>query len=843
MPSAARTLTPDTYESTGGRLVSVDGRALPLIGANLKADAAGGLVRITLEQTFRNPHDEPLKVTYSLPLPADGAVSGFAFTIGDQRVEGQVDTRQRARQRFEDAILEGRTAAILDQERSSLFTQEVGNVPPRTQVVCEVRVDQKLTWLPDGAWEWRFPTVVAPRYLGAPQRVADHSKVTIVATEDDVAVRLGLALAVRDHLPEGVRPESPSHALHTARGLGRTDVTFADERGPSLDRDVVVRWRVATMTVGTALDVARPQGGVTSDAAYGLVTIVPPAPEAKMAALPRDLIVLLDTSGSMSGSPLDQARRVTAALVDTLTDRDQLELIEFSNSARRWKRGAVAATAANRRDAQAWLARLQASGSTEMKTGILEALHPLRAESQRQVILITDGLIGFENEVLEAISQRLPAGSRVHTVGVGSGVNRSLTAPAARAGRGVELVIGLGEDVEPFVKRLLARTTAPLLTDVQLSGSALSSSAIARLPDLYGGAPALLPVRLKAEGGTLVLSARSDDGLIEERLEVKPVERGEGSPALAALYARECVEELELAIATGARKAEIDPQIERLGVEFQISTRLTSWVAVSAQRTVDPRAPRRNETMPQAMAYGLSAEGVGLRAPSGQVARRSATTGSFAALRPAPAAAPMKSESRELERSRLVAPEPMEDAGFDEEADFADGASFAPRAEESLDEGAPMGAGAPPPAPMAPPPPARPGVAQGLKDFAKKLLKRDEAPEERPRAQRAAPATPKGKAAQLPRILRGRLVRRANGRLVIELDIAQPLLWQPAEAARVELIDGSLVKSNVVLELTTANGQVDVGLVVTLVVELDDRLAEPVKVHLASGAEVLEIVL
>ncbi len=821
MTSACRKSNPESAECTGGRLVSVDGRALPLIGATLSADASGGLVRITLEQTFRNPHDEPLKVSYSLPLPADGAVSGFAFTIGDQRVEGQVDTRQRARERFDDAILEGRTAALLDQERSSLFTQELGNVPPRAQVVCEVRVDQKLTWLPDGAWEWRFPTVVAPRYLGAPQRVADHARVSIVATQDDLPVRLGLALAVRDVLPEGVRPESPSHALHTARGLGRTDVTFADERGPSLDRDVVVRWRVATMTVGTSLDVARPKGGSTSDAAYGLVTLVPPAPEAKLRALPRDLIVLLDTSGSMSGSPLDQARRVTAALVDSLTERDQLELIEFSNSARRWKRGAVAATDANRRDAQAWLARLRASGGTEMRTGILEALAPLRAESQRQVILVTDGLIGFESEVLEAISRRLPPGSRVHTVGVGSGVNRSLTAPAARAGRGVELVIGLGEDVEPFVQRLLARTNAPLLTDVALSGSALSHAAVARLPDLYGGAPALLPVRLRPEGGTLVITARADDGLIEERVEVKPVERGEGSPALAALYARECVEELELALATGARKAEIDPQIERLGIEFQLSTRLTSWVAVSAQRTVDPRAPKRTETMPQAMAYGLSAEGVGLRAAP-QVARRSVTTGSYAAVRSA-ASAPMKSESREFERSRLMAPEPMADR--EEEADDFGAAA---------DEGGPLGAGGPPPAPMSPPPPARGGVAQGLKDFAKKLLKRDEAPMEEQAKTRAAP---------LPRMLRARLVRRSNGTLVIELDVAQPLDWRPATEARVELVDGSLVKVGVVAALTTADGRIDVGLLVTLVLELDDRHGEPVKVHLASGAEVLEIVL
>ncbi len=324
-----------SYESTGGRLVCADGRVLPLKGAALTADAKGGVIRVMLEQTFANSWNEPLRVTYSLPLPADGAVSGFAFRIGDKRIVGEVDTKKQARQRFEDAIVEGRTAAILDQERTSLFTQEVGNIPPHTEVVCEVTIDQKLAWLPDGCWEWRFPTVVAPRYLGEPGRVADHAKVTVDVADQALPVKLSLGLSIRDPLADGVRPESPSHALHTGRGLGRTDVTFGDERGVGLDRDVVVRWKAAAMTVGTSVDAARLPNGH----AYGLVTLVPPLAEANVRPLPRDLIVLLDTSGSMSGLPLDQARRVTSALIDTLTDVDQLELIEFSNSPRRWKSG------------------------------------------------------------------------------------------------------------------------------------------------------------------------------------------------------------------------------------------------------------------------------------------------------------------------------------------------------------------------------------------------------------------------------------------------------------------------------------------------------------------------
>lgn len=846
MSFAPRSASPLPYETSGGRLVTADGHALPLIGASLAADAKGGLVRITLEQTFRNPHDEPLRVTYSLPLPADGAVSGFAFRIGEERVVGQVDAKTRARQRFEDAILEGRTAAILDQERSSLFTQEVGNVPPRTQVVCEVQIDQKLTWLPDGAWEWRFPTVVAPRYLGAPGRVADHAKVSVDVADGELPVKLALSLAIRDRLPENARPESPSHPMHTGRGVDRTDVTFGDERGVSLDRDVVVRWRVATARPGTEFDVSRPASGPASRSAYGLLTITPPSVDAKMKPLARDLIVLLDTSGSMSGSPLDQARRVTSALIDSLTDRDQLELIEFSNSPRRWKRAAVPATDAHRKDAQSWLSRLRASGGTEMRTGILEALATLRDESQRQVILITDGLIGFEHEVLEAIARKLPKGSRVHTVGVGSGVNRSLTMPAARAGRGVELVLGLGEDVEPFVQRLLARTNAPLLTDVEITGSAVLAVAPARLPDLYGGAPALVSLELRPEGGEVIVRSRSADGELEDRLVVKPTLHGEGSAAVATLFAREVVEDLELNLATGANKHELDPQIERLGIDFQISTRLTSWVAVSSKQTVDPRAPRRTETMPQALPFGMSAEGVGLRAASAP-----SVSGGAPMLQPAMKAAPARRSMASLEKA---------DGGERQRKGAATG--MAPQAEEeeslaqrSLDEAPLDELKSEVNAPMAPPPPASKPVGsarreepapekkrEGLLDFAKRLLApKSPAPSaSAPSADKAPGAAPAGPAPT--RRLNGK-VRRQGRRLIIEIDVTSALTWAPAAEARLELSDGTIIKAPVELALTTADGAVAIGLVITLVLQVDERVGEPATVHLANGGEVLEIVL
>ena len=206
-----------------------------------------GSLRVVLEQRFHNPHVEPLSVVYSLPLPADAAVSGFAFRIGDRRIAGEIDRRACARGRFERALLEGRTAALLDEERSSLFTQELGNVPPGEDVVAEITVDQKLHFLPEGAWEWRFPTASAPRYLGSPGRVADADRVAQEVADGPMPVRMTFAVNARDAL-DGRLPESPSHRLRTSvRGVEQ-----AEAAGVPLDRDIVVRWSVCRPEPGLA---------------------------------------------------------------------------------------------------------------------------------------------------------------------------------------------------------------------------------------------------------------------------------------------------------------------------------------------------------------------------------------------------------------------------------------------------------------------------------------------------------------------------------------------------------------------------------------------------------------
>ena len=791
--SALPSLSP--APSAGCRLVTVDGRALPFQGGELSVDAAAGLARVTLRQRFVNPHPEPLRVTYKVPLPPDAAVSGFAFVLDGQRIVGQVDTRRRARERFEEALIEGRTAALLEEDRSSLFTQEVGNVPPGATVECELILDQKLRWH-GGRWEWRFPTVVAPRYQGAEGRVADSARVSVDVADGDPGARIGLLLVVRDGLTGAV--ESPSHALFTHAGTGQgAEVSLSREGGAALDRDVVVRWPVAQPQPGARLEVGRAIGG---SEIHGLLTLVPPA--TVLPAVPRDLIVLLDTSGSMGGAPLSQAQAVTCALIESLTAQDSLQLIEFSSRPRAWQSGPVAANDSNRAQALAWVRALRAGGGTEMRDGILAALSTIRGEAQRQVILITDGLIGFEQEIIRAILERLPQGSRVHSVGVGSSTNRTLLSGAARAGGGVEAIVDLSDDPRQAADLLVAATASPQVVNLRFSGEALLHVDQHRLPDLMAGRPTRLAVRLRPQGGRLFIHGETAQGTWQQALEIPPMAEGQGNLAVVKYVGRVRVDEQELRAAVGES---VDAQVEALGLAYQIATRKTSWIAVSDTATVDPTRPTRQEVVPQALPHGMSAAGLGLRpaAPPSPLVLGVASTSTASvlaapgsaggALPPAPAPA-MRAMQKEAPSDGPVASLDFDDAEEAEESEGT-GALYAPSEAPLRDQVKSESA------------PKRRLLAYERREASKSKAA--------PVSISTAPVAPRP-----PLVLLGRVVLARFRQLVLELTVgAEGLDWGHPVQAWVVLTSGQRLSVTVVAGQTTQPGALSAGQVVRVALQ------------------------
>jgi Ca-activated chloride channel homolog len=613
--------SPALKERRAPALVSVDGRTYPLRSVELEAHAEGGLAASKLIQEFENPYDEPLEAIYMMPLPADGAVLGYSIRMGDRIIRGEIEPREEAEAKYREALLEGKTAGLLEEERADTFQQRLGNLPPRTDVRVEIEVLQPLAFLAgtEGAtpyWEYRFPTVVGPRYQGAPGRVPDAERLEADRadreTEGGIPTRIRLRLVVADRIEGRAEVRSPSHPIASTSWKEGREVALAE--GARLDRDVVIQWSISLPEVGVR--VVEGGGLPSDDGCYALVTITPPS--IVRASYHRDLTLLIDSSGSMSGQPIEIAKRVAGALLRSLEAGDRFEVWHFSNSPSQVSRGFEDASSSSIERSIQSIEAIQTGGGTEMVEAVKRALTPLRRDSQRQVVLITDGEIGFEGEVLAEIRNRIPSGVRIHVVAIGSAPNRTLTRGIGRAGRGVELFASSDETADEAVRRLAAATSRPVLTDLTLSGSALLAAAPARPRDVFAGQPAILAAELKREGGTLEVSgnlAGSPEVWIW-RLEIPSSESGEAvrSPLpIGALYGREQLADLEIQIASARGPMEdLDREIEAIGMRHRIVSRRTSLVAVAEESSVDPRQPRRRERLAVELPEGVSAEGVGL---------------------------------------------------------------------------------------------------------------------------------------------------------------------------------------------------------------------------------------
>jgi Ca-activated chloride channel family protein len=611
---------PMAAEPRPAGLVTVDGRTYPLERVRLDGRAEGGLACTTLTQTYTNPYDEPLEVLYTLPLHADGAVLGYAIHFGERVIRGEVMKREAAAKAYEDALFEGRTAGLLEQERDDTFTQRLGALPGRQSARIEIQVLHPLAFVPkvnggQARWEYRFPTVAGIRYEGAPGRVPDAARLDVDRNaEGAIPTRIEAGLTLADGAPDALAASSHTHDIDCQAAGSSSHITL--RAGARLDRDLVVRWNVCAGREGVRL--VEGPGLPGDDGRYALLTLVPPLLPVRW--LTRDLTLLLDASGSMSGEPLAWAKRVIAELLASLEPEDRFELLAFSNQVTRLTNGPVPGDERNVERALRSLDPLEAGGGTEMGNALVEALKPLREDSQRQVVLITDGDIGFEGEIVSEILRRLPEGARVHALGVGSAPNRTLLQGVARAGRGAEVIVSVESELAEAAGRLRRATARPVLTNVTVQGSALRAAAPARPRDVMAGQPLVLALDLAPEGGTLEVGARQGDAPDTWVWRIDVPMAGAGSAAttvaIGALFGRETIADLELRAAAAAPRSEdrieADAAIEAAGLRHRIASRLTSLVAIAEEPSVDPLAPRRRERLPVEMPQGVAIEGVGM---------------------------------------------------------------------------------------------------------------------------------------------------------------------------------------------------------------------------------------
>lgn len=621
------TLTPDTQEAPRvalGRLEVKRGpgaAALPLAAVGVRARVAGDIAEIVVEQTFQNPYPDLIEAVYIFPLPGDAAVSAFEMRVGDRVVRGVVQEKRQARAAYDAALAEGRQASLLEQERDDIFTLQVGNLPPGQAVTVRITLAQTLPVYPDGVRELRLPLVVAPRYIpGEPleraplghgieddtDRVRDASRITPPRLVEGFDPGVALTLEVELREPALRNLTCSQHATRTTLADGGLVVALADPH-ELMNRDFVLRWQAAQAPLVPELLLHRAADGTF----YGLLGVTAPADEGRAAA-PRDVVFVLDRSGSMDGLKAVSAARAAEMLLGTLGPDDRFAIEAFGSTVAWWpgdegQRLRPAEPGALARGAH-YLRTAPGLGGTEMLPALEQALallaKPGSAGRQRLVVFITDGQVGNEAELLKRV-RAVRGEARILALGVDTAVNEAFLARLARDNGGVCRCVQPGGAVEEALREMARALAEPVITGLSVvdEAGALVADGVAptALPDLYPGRLVRVGVRLTREA-PLTLAGRHADGRAWSATARPRVVK---LPALAHAWARRRLVDLEDALAAdamaGATRDAREAEIVALACRHTLLSRLTSFVAVDERVVVEPNGERRTVVQPVEM--------------------------------------------------------------------------------------------------------------------------------------------------------------------------------------------------------------------------------------------------
>lgn len=567
-----------------------------LLDTDYRVTVSGLIADTRLRQSFRNTSQQWREGVFVFPLPENASVYGMTMTAGERVVVGDIHEKQEAKRQYTRAKEEGRKVARVDQQRPNLFTTRMANIPPGETITVELNYQQAVRYQ-SGAFELRLPTTLTPRYM--PGQVADNrpvqwtggwaSPTTEVPDADQISPftvlpgdvapdshRATIALEINAGLPVS-SVSSPSHRINsTWNGNG---VEVAPESGEVLmERDLVVRWASAKgMEPSAAVFHERWQG---ED--YLLALMVPGVNHDQR--MPRELLFVIDTSGSMAGESIRQARQALLRGLETLGPDDRFNVIQFNSQTHTLYMEPVPASANNIARARRYVQGLNANGGTEMAPALDAALkdsYSDRVESARvrQVVFITDGSVGNEAALFGKIRSQLGR-SRLFTVGIGSAPNMHFMREAARFGRGTYTAISDLSEVERPLEELLAKMESPVLTDISVSwpGQTAATEAFpGRIGDLFRGEPMVQVVRGLPGEGELEVSGRLADGeQWQQSLRLDQAAPGKG---LHRHWAKQKISGLMDSGLTGRIDDDTRGEVTDLGLKHQLMTKYTSFVA------------------------------------------------------------------------------------------------------------------------------------------------------------------------------------------------------------------------------------------------------------------------
>src|SRR5882724_5741353 len=479
----------------------------PLKHTDVKVEISGFLSRVNVTQEFENPFKEKIEAVYVFPLPANAAVDDMTMVVGERTVRGKILRREEAQAAYDAAKSSGQVASLLNQERPNIFTQSVANILPGEKIKITISYVETLKY-EAGSYEFSFPMVVGPRYMPGmatgsqgsgtspdTTQVPDASRITPKPAPE--GMRAGHDISMDVALDAGLVIDSLASKTHPV------DIERPDDRRAHVrlkdsatipNKDFILRYDVAGKAIQDALLTHR-----TAQGGFFTMILQPPERVTAEDVMPKELVFVLDTSGSMSGFPIEKAKETMKLALDNLYPTDTFNLITFAGDTHILFPQPVSANAENLKKAQAFLDSRSGAGGTEMMKAIKAALDPSDAQGHvRMVCFMTDGEVGNDMEIISEVQKHPNA--RVFAFGIGSSVNRFLLDKVAEYGRGEVEYVALNDDGSAAARRFHERVRNPLLTDISIEWNGLPVADVypQRIPDLFSAKPVILSGRYTA---------------------------------------------------------------------------------------------------------------------------------------------------------------------------------------------------------------------------------------------------------------------------------------------------------------------------------------------------------
>ncbi len=657
----------NTEAETGQLLMrAVDKQASPgpqqqalHLESQVNFDISGMIAKVSLTQRFRNDSTDWQEGIYTFPLPETAAVNGLKMQIGERTIIGKIAEKQRAQKIYRRAKKAGQKASLVAQQRPNLFRQQVANIAPGETIEIQLSYIQKVVYQ-HGRFSLRFPMTLTPRYIpGSPllplssvplaldnsigknEQSHDNSAGltnTVDLNSIDLNKGWGWAALTRQ-VPDAplitppmraqpatglLNPISISARLDAGLPLATIDSDYHNislrrdgrlhhiqltEQRVSMDRDFVLNWQPVQQRAPAAA-VFHEQ---VDEQDYALLMLLPQANISDTeSALPREMIFIIDTSGSMGGTSIQQAKQSLQLALLRLRPSDRFNVIEFNSNHRTLFPNSMPAEQPFIQQAQSFVGFLNAGGGTEMSSALNAALSQTELKGYlRQVVFITDGSVGNEANLFRQIQQQL-ASARLFTVGIGSAPNSHFMNKAAQFGRGSFTYIGSLDEVKQKMTTLFQQLQSPQLSDIVLEWPSGQSAEIwpRRLPDLYRGQPLLISAKLSQplQGQLLVRgrtasAADTDEDTVAWQQKLS-LENSASHPGIASLWARDKIAALMDKKIAGASEAEIKPQVLAVALPHQLVSAYSSFIAVEQRISRPTKSPQQTDVVANAIARG-----------------------------------------------------------------------------------------------------------------------------------------------------------------------------------------------------------------------------------------------